>query len=202
MPWRTSQRRRVPSPVGNGKGHTDDCRCSPARPRRLLTQSPSGFFLSREEVAGVGRGGFPQSACQVAPYQRPCLLARVCLLPRATSPSQKLLLIVGIVLCLVISALQDFAPSCLLFPAPVNIFFSPCLCAFSVGRKLRGKALFRQRQSVLRGRLPGESVTQAGLAEGGLTLWRPQRPLEAASLEKGVQSFSAAAGRVAHCSGK
>ena len=46
---------------------------------------------------------------------------------------------VGIVFCMIISALQALLSP---FPVPMNIFFLPCLCAFSLGRKLRGKAFY------------------------------------------------------------
>lgn len=185
MPWRTSQRRGSPV-LWETAASQETVACSP----RTSSHPESQQLLSQQRGGGRSRyRRIPQSACQVAPYQRPCLLARVCLLPRATSPSQKLLLIVGIVLCLVISALQDFALLASFSSAREHFLLTLPLCFLRRPEAERKSLLFRQRQSVLRGRLPGESVTQAGLAEGGLTLWRPQRPLEAASLEKGVQSF-------------
>ena len=81
---------------------------------------------------------------------------------------------VGIVFCMIISALQALLVS--FSSAYEHFLLTLPLCFLLRPEAERKSLLFRQRQSVLRGRLPGECVTQAGLAEGGLTPWRPPGP--------------------------
>lgn len=77
---------------------------------------------------------------------------------------------------MIISALQDFALLVSFSTAYEHFLLTLPLCFLLRPEAERKSLLFRQWQSVLRGRLPGEFVTQAGLAEGGLTLRRPPAP--------------------------
>lgn len=189
MPWRTSQRRGSPV-LWETAASQETVVCS-ARGRRLLTQSPSGFFLSREEVAGVGRGGFLSQPARWHRIRGPVFWPSSLPVTKGHVTFQKPETVanIGIVLFWLF-LLYKISPFLASFSSAREHFLLTLPLCFLRRPEAERKSLYFVNGKVFcEEDFPGESVTQAGLAEGGLTLWRPQRPLEAASLEKGVQSF-------------